>query len=279
MVTADNYTMNYKQPAEYHFSLDSVILPNLVAKEFLPQFYLSNNTPTKEPLASQFAKDKELKPQIISVLKVLDLCSGVGVIGIEFIFHWVQFVKNLKSIPKNFCLEIHFLEVQAAYKEYFEENIQIMKKTLEQELLDSGLKINIHFHLINYKDFNLRSIPIKESKIDAHCLDEFDLAGDSASPFDLILSNPPYFQKNQGRLSPSDLKNRSRFYLDSDFETFCQLLPELLKPGSCANMVFRSLQEHKSDLFLKMHLLLCDKGVVTEKENIRTAKWISFTKK
>ncbi len=305
-----NYTMNYIQPTEYHFSLDSVILPKLVAKDFLPKFYLTLSETDSEinqiyTLGSNFLdKNKKAFNTIISnnnvsnfeskfVLKVLDLCSGTGVIGIEFIFHWINFVKQnllpyIESIQNKdlsilvtntFNLEMHFVEVQAAYKDFFEKNIEIMKLTLQKELSDSRIKLNIHFHLINYKDFNLRKILIKNSKINDQCLDKSETSDDSTSPFDLILANPPYFQKNQGRLSPSDLKNRSRFYLDSDFETFCQLLPALLKPGASANMVFRSLKEHKSDLYQRMHLYLSSQGQIAEKENIRTAKWISFTKK
>ncbi|MGL6035003.1 MAG: hypothetical protein ACRC0N_08060, partial [Acinetobacter johnsonii] len=56
------YTYNYKQPDEYRFSLDSIHLARFVA--------------------SQLASHSEL-----GSLRVLDLCAGCGVIGIELSWH------------------------------------------------------------------------------------------------------------------------------------------------------------------------------------------------
>ena len=52
------FTYQYAQPGEYHFSMDSIHLAESVAKHLQ----------SREDLAS---------------LRVLDLCAGCGVIGIE----------------------------------------------------------------------------------------------------------------------------------------------------------------------------------------------------
>ncbi len=81
------YSYNYHQPEDYRFSLDSVFLAQKVAGVLM-----SHENPSN--------------------LRVLDLCSGCGVIGLELNFH-------LKSINK-----IDFLEVQEVYRPYFEKNVE-----------------------------------------------------------------------------------------------------------------------------------------------------------
>jgi tRNA1Val (adenine37-N6)-methyltransferase len=81
------YSYNYHQPADYRFSLDSVFLAQKVA----------------EVLKTHHAPEK---------LRILDLCAGCGVVGLELNFH-------LKALQK-----IDFLEVQEIYLPYFEKNVE-----------------------------------------------------------------------------------------------------------------------------------------------------------
>lgn len=80
------YSYNYHQPEDYRFSLDSVFLAQKVAGILKSHHHPSN-------------------------LRVLDLCAGCGIIGLELNFH-------LKSLNK-----IDFLEVQEVYLPYFEKNV------------------------------------------------------------------------------------------------------------------------------------------------------------
>lgn len=88
MIKNTHYTYDYFQPEDYHFSLDSVFLAQKVANLF-------ENDP----------KEK---------LKVLDLCAGCGIIGLELSIH----------LQKN--LEIDFLEVQEIYQSYFNKNVEMI---------------------------------------------------------------------------------------------------------------------------------------------------------
>ncbi|HAU1291084.1 TPA: SAM-dependent methyltransferase, partial [Legionella pneumophila] len=73
-----HFTYNYKQPDEYHFSLDSIHLAKFVAKQLKPYRDLGS-------------------------LRVLDLCAGCGIIGIELSWH-------LQAIR-----QIDFIEIQDIY--------------------------------------------------------------------------------------------------------------------------------------------------------------------
>ena len=189
-----HFTYQYAQPEQYHFSLDSIELPLRVARL--------------------------VEGQDLQKWKVLDLCSGCGVVGFEFQFYQPQ------------ISEMHFLEVQKEdYLHSFTQNLQMVNEKMSA--LRSPTKFQIHWD--NYESW-------RTSKTE--------------SSFDLVLANPPYFQKDQGKLSPSQFKNRCRFYLDSDFETMIDVILHVLKPGSSAYILLRPLLEHNKNLLevLNRHL-------------------------
>jgi tRNA1Val (adenine37-N6)-methyltransferase len=97
------FTYQYQQPPEYHFSLDSIQLAAFVAKEL----------DTLEDLSD---------------LRVLDLCAGCGVIGLQTSWH----LKDLRKID--------FVEVQDIYSTYFEQNIAIVNRP----------ELQLRWHLLNY---------------------------------------------------------------------------------------------------------------------------------
>lgn len=174
------FTFTYSQPDEYRFSHDSVFLARQVFELY-----------TKEQIRS---------------LRVLDLCSGCGIIGLDFLFHCQ---KELGVSP----LRIDFLEIQEAYRSHFATNCERLGPTSTQ----------IQFIQKNYESL---------------------LASESAAQYDLVLCNPPYFFLEMGRLSPSEFKNRCRFYLDSDFEKLVTGIAHCLARPGQAYVLLRDLQQH-----------------------------------
>jgi tRNA1Val (adenine37-N6)-methyltransferase len=74
-------------------------------------------------------------------------------------------------------------------------------------------------------------------------------AGLLESNYDLILCNPPFFRPGHGRLSPSEFKNRCRFFIDSDLITLMQVIQRALNQrGGVAYVLLRDLRAHGSDI-------------------------------
>jgi tRNA1Val (adenine37-N6)-methyltransferase len=141
-----------------------------------------------------------------SNFQVLDLCSGCGVIGMELHFHRPE----LRSIS--------FVEVQKEYKSHFDVNLKRIEKFHPDQ------KLNFQFFEINYNQI------LKTPSF--------------AQTFDLIVCNPPYFFKDEGLLSPSEFKNRCRFFLDSDFSTLFEVIVYCLKPEAQAYVLIRKGDDH-----------------------------------
>lgn len=97
------FTYQYQQPDEYHFSLDSIQLADFVAKE------LQSHTDLRS-------------------MRVLDLCAGCGVIGLQLSWH----LRALKQID--------FVEIQDIYSAYFHQNVAIVNRP----------EIELRWHLLNY---------------------------------------------------------------------------------------------------------------------------------
>jgi tRNA1Val (adenine37-N6)-methyltransferase len=191
------FTYQYKQPSEYQFSLDSIELARYVAQNF------AVNT---DPAA----------------LRVLDLCAGCGVIGIEL--SW--FRRELRQID--------FIEVQDIYTRYFQENKAIVNRP----------ELKLGWHILNYDTL---------------------LEKNWEAQFNLIVSNPPYFQPNQGMLSPSIFKSRCRFFLDSTFENYILALANSLASSGEAYFLLRPLKQHNCDLFFDAENLLKNTAVSIQK--------------
>lgn len=191
------FTYNYKQPDEYHFSLDSIHLAE----------FLATHLQQRNDLAS---------------LRVLDLCAGCGVIGLEL--SW--YLRDIRQID--------FIEVQETYTKYFHKNIESVNRP----------ELDLRWHVINYNEL---------------------LKKDWENKFDLIVSNPPYFQPEQGMLSPSEFKNRCRFYLDSSFENYILALSNSLAPDGEAYFLLRPLNQHGTDLYSEAQTLLKETSILTKK--------------
>ena len=140
-------------------------------------------------------------------LRGLDLCAGCGVIGLEFLFHCR---KEHSSVPQRF----DFLEIQSGtYLPHFEKNVAAL----------GPIETQIEFKAQNYADL----LQLSEE-----------------NHYDLILCNPPYFHLGQGTLSPSEFKNRCRFFLDADFTTLLKGIEKALKPGGRAYVLLREQSQH-----------------------------------
>jgi tRNA1Val (adenine37-N6)-methyltransferase len=168
-----HFSLQYSQPEEYRFSHDSVFLARRVFEHM---------------------SEAPLRP-----MRVLDLCSGCGIVGLDFLFHCR---KERVEVPE----ALDFLEVQSVYEEHFEKNVQALG------LIDTKLR----FLNSNYTALI-----------------------DKPAAYDLILCNPPYFLSNQGKLSPSEFKGRCRFFLDADPLSLFQAAAASLRRGGRAYVLIR----------------------------------------
>lgn len=195
-----HFTFQYSQPEDYHFSHDSVFLARQVFE------ILQNNN--------------------LKNTRALDLCSGCGIIGLDFLFHCKQSSIN---VPAQF----DFLEVQEIYESHFSDNVQKL----------GTIPTDIQFLNHNYSEL---------------------LKSDFNKRYDLVLCNPPYFRAGQGKLSHSEFKNRCRFYLDSDFKTLLLALQNVLSEQGKAYILLRDLSDHGWNAFAEAQETL-DSSIVLEK--------------
>lgn len=160
--------------------------------------------------------------------RALDLCAGCGVVGMDLLFHFE------KELGKTFS-EFDFIEVQDIYVSYFEKNKEVLQTKTPLSL------INQNYEVLETESFKHR--------------------------YHLIVSNPPYFRRGQGALSPSEFKNRCRFFIDSDYEHFIRGICHSLVPGGCAFFLMRSLEDHGIDVALETQQLIigdCDLQFLSE---------------
>ncbi len=149
---------DYKQPSFYHFDEDSTSLAKIASKEY--------------PNAK----------------KVLDLCAGSGVVGLEYCLN-----NNVKII--------HFNELQVQFEEILLSNIELVNSV--------------------------------ESKV---IIDDFRKA--SLESYDLILCNPPYFKKGDGRVSSDSQKQVCRTFETGSSVELIQTILKSLNPGGMGVIVY-----------------------------------------
>ncbi|WP_374033719.1 RsmD family RNA methyltransferase [Bdellovibrio bacteriovorus] len=174
-----HFTFSYSQPEEYRFSHDSVFLARQVFEHL------------NEDLGTMTA---------------LDLCSGCGIVGLDFLYH-------CKTAGRAYPAEFDFMEVQKVYLEHFKKNLEPFSDNVPTVSF-----VNQNYEALQTTEFHNR--------------------------YDLILSNPPYFRINQGKMSPSEFKNRCRFFIDSDFTNLIRGIDASLKPEGRAFILLRDLQDH-----------------------------------
>jgi len=133
---------------------------------------------------------------------------------------------------------VDFVEIQEVYSEHFNDNLRIVNRPYLQT----------NFFLMNYENL---------------------LTPEWKNRYDLILCNPPYFVPGQGKLSPSELKNRSRFYLDSSFSRLIEVIMWTLKADGEAYLLLRSLQDHALNLENQIQEVLKGRGLHQKVGDIR----------
>ena len=181
-------TMRYDQPEDYHFSHDSIFLARKVF-----ELVQGNN---------------------LQISSVLDLCSGCGIVGIDFIFH-------LKKAQFTLPRHVDFLEVQEIYKPYFEKNVVRLDSTVKCSFINENYKNFLALEKVHHK-------------------------------YDLIISNPPYFREGHGTLSKSEFKNRCRFFIDANYKEFILSLDYLMANTGKAFILVKSLDRHGIDVEKEM---------------------------
>jgi tRNA1(Val) A37 N6-methylase TrmN6 len=81
-------------------------------------------------------------------------------------------------------------------------------------------------------------------------------------------------------LSPSEFKNRCRFYLDSTFQNYIRALENSLANNGTAYFLLRPLKHHGLDLFSDVQQMLQNTSITVEKiSNIRGTDVILLEKK
>ncbi len=164
-------------------------------------------------------------------MTALDLCAGCGIVGLDFLFH-------CKSAGKRMPASFDFLEVQSIYREYFEQNLHGFGSRLP---------------LVNFLNHNYDILKAEYNQY----------------RYDLIMSNPPYFRVNQGILSPSEFKNRCRFFIDSDFKNLIEAIDNTLKPHGSAYILLRDLQNHGVNPLDEARKILGGKRSISVVDDIR----------
>lgn len=207
----------YSQPSEYRFSHDSIELAQRAAECV-----------------------REFQKRGRSSLRVLDLCAGCGVVGLEFL-------KETTKHGEGLIEAVDFVEVQDIYRPHFTANASWV-----------GAPEKLSFRNLNYEEM---------------------LTGDQAEQYDLVVSNPPYFDRTQGNLPPSDFKARCRFFVDSDFTTMWRAIAHVLKPQGEALILVRDLRDHGVDRAAELDVVLAGLGEWRTLEPVRGTQLVWFQRR
>lgn len=210
-----HYTFQYSQPEEYRFSHDSVFLARRV-------FELIGS-------------------EDLSTVRGLDLCSGCGIIGLDFLFH-------CKKERKKYLHSFDFLEVQEIYRIHFEKNCAQL----------GPMKTKMQFRNINYSELAQKHFE---------------------NSYDLILCNPPYFQLGQGKLSPSVFKNRCRFFVDSNFYSLMAGIQNCLTPKGQAFVLLRDLEDHDFSYLEEARKILSSDVTIEKIGDIRGTDLVTISRR
>lgn len=115
------FTQTYSQPDDYHFCLDSVLLPKLVADL------------TRERLASSAT--------------VLDLGAGCGVLGLEFLYYRPD-IRRVDFIEKQDFFAAYFIENLRRFRENQHSGVQCDFRVEDLKALSAGAESGGNYDLI-----------------------------------------------------------------------------------------------------------------------------------
>lgn len=170
----------------------------------------------------------------------LDICAGSGVVGMDFLYHRRA---AGQSVPESF----DFLEIQEIYEQHFAANCERM----------GPIATRLNFLRCNYDKL---------------------VGPEYRGVYDLIVCNPPYFIPGQGKLSPSEFKNRCRFFIDSNLQNLLAGVANSLKPEGICFMTLRKLHEHGLDILAEARNIGENKLQIESAGLIRGTHLLKLTK-
>ena len=170
----------------------------------------------------------------------LDICAGSGIVGMDFLFHRRAAGQSLPSY-------FDFLEVQEIYSGHFALNCSRL----------GPIGTHLNFLCCNYEKL---------------------AAAAYTDVFDLIVCNPPYFLPGQGKPSPSEFKNRCRFFIDSNLQRLLAGVYHCMKPDGVCFMTLRELAEHGLDILAEARNFSENKLQIEEAGLIRGTHLLRLTK-
>ncbi len=98
----------------------------------------------------------------------------------------------------------------------------------------------------------------------------------SPHKFDVVISNPPYFEEGIGKESPSDFKNRCRFHKDASFTAFIDALTRNLSDTGSAFIILRDGVDNGISYLNQIKTQIDNRYVINKFEPIRTSEFIQI---
>ena len=115
-----------------------------------------------------------------------------------------------------------FLEIQPEFREHFERNLKLTDHSATDFRFREGSWENL------------------------------------TDQYDLVVSNPPYFMKDEGTLGANPLSNRCRFFLDSTFEVYARSIVRALNPDGRGYLLLKNGRSHGRDPFTLLRTIAWD---------------------
>ena len=209
-----------------------------------PDYRFSHDSVELAQRVSQFVRQTDVAR--VRPLKSLDVCAGSGVVGLE--------IARYSILP----LAIDFVEIQAEYLAHFERNLAWIQGLGAVDPSAEALPFQAEWREMNYEGL---------------------LTDGDAEKYDLVVSNPPFFDRGQGNLPPSPFKARARFFLDSSFETMCRVFAHVLRSGGRAYFLVRDLGDHGLNRGESLDRILLPYGVWRMCDPVRGTELIEFVKR
>ncbi len=192
-----------------------------------------------QPAEYRFCQDSVIFPKLVS--QIAEVSSETRVLDLCAGCGVIGFELNF-YLPE--LVFVDAVEVQECFRPHFEENCRITKRAY-------------NFLRMNYADM---------------------LTPEFENRYDLIVANPPYFYEGEGKPSPFEVKNRARFFVDSDFAVLIRAIVHSLKPGAEAFILAKAGNIHGRNSMSEILKITAARAVVNVVANIRGTNVIHLVK-